>query len=131
MTNSLFISKRNYVIIALIGVVLFSGITCYGEEAKSKKKFVYDDKGMRDPFYPVVSPEGNLLVNLQPATEMSDINLEGIIYDSSGASFAIINGSVLKEFDQIGGFKIIKIEKNEVSLEKNHQIHKIGLKKEE
>ena len=131
MINSLFISKRNYVIIVLIGVVLFLGITCYGADSSSKKKLSYEDKGLRDPFYPVVSPEGYLLINLQPATEMSDIHLEGIIYDPRGVSFAIINGTVLKEFDQIGGFKLIKIEKNEVSVEKNHQIHKIGLKKEE
>ena len=127
----LFINKISCAILTLIIVVVCLPVFSVAEEATKAKKFIYDDKGLRDPFYPIVSPEGYLLVNLEPATEMSDIKLEGIIYDPQGTSYAIINGTVVREFEMIGGFKLKIIEKNEITLEKNNQLHKIRLKKEE
>ncbi|MFH1202619.1 MAG: hypothetical protein V1674_07065 [Candidatus Omnitrophota bacterium] len=121
----------NCVIISISIGALFCLSFCFALEASKARRFAYDDKGLRDPFYPVVSPEGYLLVNLEPATEMSDIKLEGIIYDPQGVSFAIVNGTVVREFEMIGGFKLKTIEKNEITLEKNDQIYKIQLKKEE
>ncbi len=62
---------------------------------------------------------------------LSDMTLEGIIFDPNGNSLAIINGVVVERNGQFGLYKIEKIEAGKVMLQKGPESFTLGLKKEE
>ena len=95
----------------------------------AQEEFVYDAKGRRNPFIPLVTPEGRL-VKLDREETKSDLLLEGIIYDKHGRSFAIVNSFVVGVGDSIDEYQVLKIEPNKVILIKNGQTTEIALKKE-
>jgi hypothetical protein len=92
--------------------------------------FVYEDKGGRNPFIALVTPDGRIL-NLENKSD-SELILEGIIYDEKGASYAIINQSVVAIGDWIANYQVVGIEKNKVIfLKKSGEKLELELKKEE
>lgn len=91
-------------------------------------EFVYDAKGKRNPFIPLVTSKGELL--LEKEENIAGILLEGIIYDKNGLSYAIVNGEVVKVGDKIGDYQILKVEKNKVIFIKEGQISEVELKEE-
>ncbi|MBU0549087.1 MAG: hypothetical protein KJ838_02040 [Candidatus Omnitrophica bacterium] len=102
--------------LAVLFYLLISGLVfCFAEEA-----IVYEDKGRRDPFIALVTPDGRLL-NLEPVGSERKIVLEGIIYDPKGPSYVIINDQILSVGDFISGQAIFKIEENKVILLKDNQ----------
>ena len=96
----------------------------------AQQEFIYDSKGKRDPFIPLVTTDGRLL-KLEEEESKEDLLLEGIIYDKNGLSYAIVNGFVVKISDTVCNYQVLKIEKNKVSFIKDGQITEIELKKEE
>lgn len=111
--------------------VLFLAIACPLWAAEpSAGKFSYDDHGKRDPFWKLVSPGGGIM-NFETDLLISDLTLEGIIFDPSGKNLAIINGNVVKPNDKLGAFIISRIEKNEVILLKGQESFVLRLKREE
>lgn len=91
--------------------------------------FTYNDHGRRDPFWPLISPSGAILIYDANVT-FSDMILEGIIYDPQGEKLAIINTKVVKAEDNVGGFFVVKIEPNYVVLSKDGQEFTLRSKKE-
>ncbi|MBI1976718.1 MAG: hypothetical protein HYS56_04335 [Candidatus Omnitrophica bacterium] len=80
-------------------------------------KFDYNSHGKRDPFYPIVSEEGEFLSNPeQQENGVKNLLLEGIVWDPAGGSVAIINGNVVREKERIGGCEVVWIEKSRVGL---------------
>jgi hypothetical protein len=78
-------------------------------------EFVYDAKGKRNPFIPLVTPEGRLLKLDKPeATSVEGLAVEGIIYDKFGRSFAIVNTNVVGIGDIVGDYQVLKIQENKV-----------------
>ncbi len=112
--------KKIFLLILLLGICFLSYA---GEE------FVYNNKSRRDPFLPLVSKDG-YLVNREADIPASDMNLEGIIYDKTGNSLAIINGNVLKTGNKIADYTIIRIEKKGVVLQSNTEEFFLELKQE-
>ena len=96
----------------------------------SEEEFVYDAKGRRDPFIPLVTPDGRLL-KLEQEEGVSGLLLEGIIYDKNGASYAIVNGEVVRIGDEVGDYQVLKIEEKKVVFIKEGQTVELELKKEE
>ncbi|MFC1806847.1 hypothetical protein ACFL0T_00565 [Candidatus Omnitrophota bacterium] len=76
--------------------------------------FIYKSKGARDPFVPLASKDGKLVVTHGAISTVNDIFLEGIIYDPKGDSVAIVNDLIVKENDTIGTITIKKIESESV-----------------
>ncbi|MFH1338444.1 MAG: hypothetical protein ABIH40_01155 [Candidatus Omnitrophota bacterium] len=95
----------------------------------AQQHLVYDDKGRRDPFIALVTPDGRLL-NLEPADSEATITVEGIIYDEGGRSYAIINGEVVSVGDYVLGQAVFKIEENKVTLLKDNKPVEYILEKE-
>lgn len=117
-------SVRNYSLIVLIvGSILIYASLLASEE------FVYDAKGKRNPFIPLVTSTGKLL-KLETEENPSGLLLEGIIYDKSGISYAVVNGEVVKIGDTVGGFQVLKINKGEVIFIKDGEPLQIQLKEE-
>jgi hypothetical protein len=100
-------------------------ILCFAQE-----QFVYDAKGKRDPFIPLVTPEGRLL-KLEREEGAAELLLEGIIYDKYGLSYAIVNGEVVRIGDKISDYQVLKIEENKVIFIKGGQPMEIELEKGE
>jgi len=95
----------------------------------AQDEFKYDAKGKRDPFIPLVTPDGRFL-KLEKEESESGLLLEGIIYDEHGSSCALVNGEVVRVSDKAGDYQVLKIEKNKVIFVKDAQITEVELKEE-
>ena len=78
------------------------------------QEFVYDAKGKRNPFIPLVTPEGRLLKLDKQELTPGALTIEGIIYDKFGRSFAIVNTAVVGIGDIVGDYQVLKIQENKV-----------------
>ncbi len=95
-------------------------------------EFAYDAKGKRNPFIPLVTPEGRLLkLDKEKETTQQGLSLEGIIYDKLGRSFAIVNTQVVGIGDMVGDFQVLKILNNKVIFIRNGEPLEVELNKEE
>jgi hypothetical protein len=84
------------------------------------------DENNRDPFNPLISKSGQILISRK--IEAKNLVLNGIIY-SPQKSIVVINGEILKEKDKVGDYTIFKIEEKRVILKKKDK--EIILKLEE
>ena len=98
--------------------------------AEQDAPFHYDSHNRRDPLWRLVSSDGTM-VNYDTDLLVSDLILEGIIYDPRGKSFAIINGNVIKPEDKIGIYVVKKIDQRKVILTNGQENFVLELKKEE
>jgi hypothetical protein len=78
--------------------------------------FKYDANDKRDPFRPLVDKDGNILPEARPASAVLQLNLEGIVWSKGNDSYALISGAVVKTGDMVGDYKVMKISKNQVTL---------------
>jgi len=70
----------------------------------------YDAYGKRDPFATVVSSMGREAGGLVGIESAEDLSIEGIVYDPKQGSIAIVNGSVIREEEESGSVKVLKIK---------------------
>ena len=112
-------------------LVILGGCLFLSVASAQDKEFTYDSKGKRDPFIALVTPDGRLLKLEDQAQENTTLNLEGIIFDNNGMSYALVNSEALRVGDTIGEYQVLKIEKDKVSFIKEGQVTEIELKKEE
>lgn len=112
---------------AIFFIVLVTGLTAYA----AKGDFVYNSKGNRDPFTPLVTEEGIYIGSRQGGDLAEEIMLEGIVWDPAGESMAIVNGTVVKEGDNFLNLKVLKIKKEEVIFLKGDRELIINLATEE
>jgi len=95
-------------------------------------EFVYDSKGKRNPFIPLVTAEGRLLkLDKQDTVSSGGLFIEGIIYDKFGRSFAIVNTEVVGIGDIVGDYQVLKIFENKVVFVKDGEPLEVELTKEE
>jgi len=73
----------------------------------------------RDPFSPLVSKTGQLLI--QKEARQDGMVLKGVIYSAQG-SLAIISDEVFKKNDTINEYTIVKIGRKKVILRKGKQL---------
>ncbi|MFA5373799.1 MAG: hypothetical protein WC354_06435, partial [Candidatus Omnitrophota bacterium] len=106
-------NKRGIPVILFLSALIFpaSGI------AAGQEDFVYNPAGKRDPFIQLVTPDGRfqkLEADEARGTD-SHLKLEGIMYDPEGVSFAIVNGLVVKELDEVDGSRVVSIGERSVT----------------
>lgn len=106
-------------------VVLFSGVlNVYAENIS------YDDKGRRDPMWPLVGASG-AIISYSNDVSYDDILLEGIVSDHNGF-IAIINGNIVKKGDILfDNFLIQDVKENAVVIKKDAETFTLILNKEE
>ncbi len=108
---------------------LFLGILASGF---GQGEFVYDAKGKRNPFIGLVTPEGRLLkLDKQESNSPGGLAIEGVIYDKSGRSFALVNNEVVGIGDYAGDYQVLKIYDDKVIFIKNGETLEVELTKEE
>ena len=113
----------------VIGILLFSSLPGF---SLAQNEYVYDAKGKRDPFIPLVSSDG-VLVKLDKEEEKaaSELKVEGIIYDKNGTSYAIAEGKIVRVGDFAGnGYQVLKIEENKVIFIKEGEPLEVRLKED-
>ena len=113
----------------ILGLCFLFSILC-SVVSFAQEDFVYDAKGKRNPFIPLITSGGKLL-KLDVDKSEKNLLLEGIIYDQKGISYAIVNGEVIKTGDSILGYQVLKIENNKVLFIKEGEPLEIELEKEE
>jgi hypothetical protein len=117
------LKNRTLAILVILSIVVFFSLAC------AQEVFVYDAKGRRNPFVPLVTSDGRL-IKLEAKEVTEGLALEGIIYDKTAMSYAIVNGLVVKVGDFAGGYQVLKIEQNKVIFIKDGQLYEIELKRE-
>lgn len=111
--NSLVVHKRDRTAALMLGIVFFAVIS----DIAFAEQFAYDSKGRRDPFLPLTGPESvSKPKGAADIESVEDVSLEGIVYDSKGATVAVLNGMVVKEGDQVGRVTVSKIEQKKIVL---------------
>ena len=106
------LNKKLLIFLFLLSLILSRGF-CQNE-------FVYDSKAKRNPFIPLLTPEGRLLkLDKQNEASSGGLSIEGIIYDKSGRSFAIVNSTVVGIGDSVGDYHVLRILENKVIFIKN------------
>lgn len=95
------------------------------------QEFVYDSKGKRNPFIPLVTPEGRLLKLDKQELPSGTLVIEGIIYDKFGRSFAIVNTEVVGIGDLVGDYQVLKIQEDKVIFIKDGVPLEVELTKED
>lgn len=121
---------RFYKVAAAVLVVFGTGLGSALAQNPAGKDFVYDDCGLRDPFWRLISPAGVILTHENDLT-FADLELEGILADASGQSLAIINGRVLRAGERLGAFTVQNVTSEAVMLLRGKDIFMLKLKKEE
>jgi hypothetical protein len=94
------------------------GIICT-IQAVAAESVVYDPHDRRDPFVPLVTLTSRDSSGLVGVETVDEIVLEGIVFDPKNGSIVIVNGSVMKEGDESGNIKVIKINPDGVRLSLN------------
>lgn len=122
--NRLKTQSSNFIFIFAFCIFNFS-LTCFAQG-----EFVYDAKGKRNPFIPLVTSDGRLL-SLDRQQSKGDLLIEGIIYDKQGRSFALVNGTVVSIGDTVGDYQVLRIEEGRVIFLKEGQAFEAEIKKEE
>ncbi|MCM8795180.1 MAG: hypothetical protein NC928_00595 [Candidatus Omnitrophica bacterium] len=109
--------------------MLLACVFIFGLYYFAQGEFIYDPKGKRDPFIPLVTPDGRLL-KLEQEEGAKGLLLEGVIYDEHGVSYALVNGEVVKVGDKVDDYQVLKIENNKVIFIKEAELTEVELKKE-
>lgn len=102
-----------------------------GAETEPRKVFVYDPHNKRDPFLPLVSSEGVVLEPHVTKDREGKPQLEGIIYEAGGSSYAVVNGEVVKTGDTYGSYQVLEIRQEKVIFIKGSEKLEVELKKED
>ena len=116
------LNKKSLIFLSFLLLILCAAF-CQDE-------FIYDAKAKRNPFIPLVTPDGRLLkLDKTEAASSGGLAIEGIIYDKFGRCFAIVNSTVVGIGDSIGDYQVLKILENKVVFIKNGEPLEIELTK--
>ena len=77
--------------------------------AEAAEEGLYNPRGKRDPFVPLVTTATRVSSGLVSVENAEELTVEGIVYDPKG-SIVVVNGTVLKEGEELGAVKVLKIK---------------------
>lgn len=93
----------------------------------------YQSKGKRDPLVPLLNVEGQRIyppgLDEGSVTGISGLVLQGVMFDPAGESFAVINGRMIREKEEIQGMKVVKIFPSSVRILADGQEHELNIRK--
>lgn len=98
---------------------------------QAEQPFKYDDKGRRDPLFPLVDKNGRYLLSAEISSSSVELNLSGILWDPQGKSSALINNEIVAIGESIAGFTIESIDKDSIAVSRDGKAYTIRLSEEE
>lgn len=107
-----------HILIVVLLLALFEFSLAFAEE------FRYDSHGKRDPFISSQEEVGGQL-------GFGELQLEGVIVDPKGNSYAIVNNEIIREGDLLQGFLLKKIESTKVLFEKGGEDFEVVLREDD
>ena len=113
---------RLYFWFLVFGILFSACLALYSEE-----EYVYDSRGRRDPFVPLLGVTSGTVESLDDVISIDDINLQGIASDSAGKKAAIINGEMIKEGQTIGRVTLKKILHEKIILMIDEEEYKVNI----
>lgn len=106
-------------------------VLCFALSPTPMAGAAYDPKGKRDPFVPLMTEHGQRFyppgTDEEEATGVLKLILQGIVFEPNGESYAVINGKVLREQEEVEGVKVLRIESESVTLLVEGQPHRLDL----
>ena len=114
-----FLAAQNFLLVAAV-LLAFSLGRVFARELNEEQD-LYDSKGKRDPFVPLVR-DGRIVDvgsgSLAPGSS-STLMLAGVVWDPGGRSIALINDTEVMVGDTIGEYKVAEIRRDSVVLVRN------------
>jgi hypothetical protein len=98
--------KRKFFLWILSGVF----VMIFSVPGFAADEIAYDPHGHRDPFAALVTLTSKESSGLMGIESVDEVLIEGVVYDPKNGSIIVINGSVLKEGDEVSGVKVIQIK---------------------
>ncbi len=87
------------------GMILLSSCFVFAAEQE-----IYDAHGKRDPFVPLVTTSmKSSSSGLLGVENIDELSIEGVVYDPGHGSIVVVNGAILKEGEELGNVKVLKI----------------------
>jgi hypothetical protein len=93
-------------------ILFFAFGMILSESAAFCEDIAYNSHGKRDPFVPLVTLTTREASGLLGVESVDEILVEGIVYDPKKGSVVIVNGTVLKEKEELGNVKVMEIKPN-------------------
>lgn len=118
------ISINSFVVVFLFVFIIFMQQQLFGGED------IYHSKGRRDPFIPLVTGGIRTSLGLQAVETIDDITFEGVIFDPSGKSIAVLNNEVVKEGDKAYNVEVVMIYEDAITVKIHDKIYTINLTEE-
>lgn len=117
---------------SFIRLLIFLLLTFNSAFGQAEGPFVYDDKGRRDPFLPLVDKDGRYLLEADVVYSSDELNLSGILWDPQGRSSCLINDQIVRIGESIYGFTVENITKDSVTISKGGRdfVLKLSIKEE-
>ncbi|MGH7197807.1 MAG: hypothetical protein ACREH5_03600 [Candidatus Omnitrophota bacterium] len=78
-------------------------------ELFAAEEVLYDAAGKRDPFVPLFAVGGGEGGDLLSVNSVDELRVEGVVYDPAQGSIVVANGTVLKEGQEVGSVKVIRV----------------------
>ena len=103
----------------LVWLSIFLLLTFNSAFGQVEESFVYDDKGRRDPFRPLLDEDGRYLLEADVVYSSDELNLSGILWDPRGRSSCLINEQIVRVGESIYGFTVKNMTKDSVTISKN------------
>ncbi len=99
-------------------------------EGYSDEPIKYEPVSARDPFIPLIGPDGQFNFGDVSESIASNFSIEGIIYDPKGQSVVIIGGEVYNAGDVVQQSTILSILKDRVLFIENDEEKTVWLREE-
>ena len=96
----------------------------------SNESLKYNPTATRDPFVPLIGPDGKFDFGDMSESMTSSFTIEGIIFDPNGQSVVIIDGEVYNQGDKVQQSTILSILKDRVLFIENDEEKTVWLREE-
>lgn len=95
----------------------------------------YQAKGRRDPLIPLLTESGQRIYppgyDEEAPTGLSGLRLQGIVFDPKADCYAIVNGRIVRQEDEIEGFKVVRIDPASITVAADGESHQLFLRNPE
>jgi len=120
------IKHRGILLKLLVFALLVMSLEVNAFSVVFAKEIEYDSGSRRDPFIPLIGPEGMIKTKMQTG----DIVIEGIIFDEQSGAVALINGELYRAGDTVNNATIIQIFGDRILLKQEDEEKTIWLREE-
>ena len=111
----------SFTLALLLIFVIFTPQKLFADE------YIYSSKGKRDPFIPLIISKTRTSLGLQAVETIEDVKFEGVIFDPSGGSIAVLNNVIVKEGEKAYNVEVVKIYENAITIKVYNKSYTINL----